>query len=147
MVWAATAIAAVSVVGGQVAAHKGRKANRKANDLQKQLNQLGNKQSIRAFLKNYRAQQANALAQGVFAGIGLESSSVQGAQSSLRTQAEVAGGEADEMLRLGSAAGDMRLKSAKYNMNAQLFNQAASLATSFIPTAPKEGGGGPEVDV
>jgi hypothetical protein len=138
MAWVATAVVVGSTIKGQYDAHKARGAQRKANDLQKQLNELGNKQNIRAFLKNYRQQQANVLASGLAAGLGIESSSVQGAQSSLRTQANLGVTEAEEMTRLGGAAGDLRIKAGEYNMNAQLFGQVASLATSFIPTGPKD---------
>ena len=136
-------LGAVSAVAGLISGKKAADKNKDANKLQAEINKFKNRQEIRAFLRNYRAQQANVLASGVAAGLGIESSSVQGAQASLRSQKELSVSEANEMTALGAASGDLRVKAAKYNMNAQLFGQAASLATSFIPTAPKE----PEVDV
>lgn len=124
-------VSAVSAVAGLISGKKAADKNKDANKLQAEINKFKNRQEIRAFLRNYRAQQANVLASGVAAGLGIESSLVQGAQSSLQTQAQTSVNEAEKLSNMGAQVGGLRASAAKYNFNAGLFNIGAQFASSL----------------
>jgi hypothetical protein len=124
-------LSGISAVAGLISGKKASDKNKDANKMQAQINKFKNRQEIRAFLRNYRQQQADALAAGVFSGIGLESSSVQGARSSLQTQARTGTREAHKLSDMGAQVGGLRASAAKYNFNAGLFNTGAQIASSF----------------
>lgn len=71
---------------GEVHAEKAKKAQKSANKMQQKINKLQNAQAKRDFLRQYRQQLMNILSAGVAAGIGLESSVVQGARSGTEAQ-------------------------------------------------------------
>jgi hypothetical protein len=124
-------LGAVSAVAGLISGKKASDKNKAANKMQAKINKFKNRQEIRAFLRNYRQQQANVLASGVAAGLGIESSSVQGALSSQRVQAQTGVGEAEKLSAMGAQVGGLRASAAKYNFNAGAFGTVSQLAMSF----------------
>jgi hypothetical protein len=144
-------LGAVSAVAGLISGKKASDKNKAANKMQAKINKFKNRQEIRAFLRNYRQQQANVLASGVAAGLGIESSSVQGALSSQRVQAQTGVGEAEKLSAMGAQVGGLRASAAKYNFNAGAFGTVSQLAMSFNqpsvtepeePEAPSGGSSG-----
>jgi hypothetical protein len=141
----AVGVAAVGVGASIVAGKKATKQQKKANAAQRKINQLKNKQAKRAFIRNFRQQQAIALTQGIASGVGLESSLVQGTMASQAAQAKTALREFKAFDSLGGefTAATNRASSAAFKSAA--FGQVAAFAGNFISfggaTPPAREGG------
>jgi len=123
-------IAAASAVGSLVSGKKAKKAQKKANAAQRKINRLKNEQAKRAFLRKFRQQQAAALVSGVAAGVGIESSTVQGELSSGRSQRTTAVGEFGELDALGGAQEAAQNQAASANFQGSVFGAVGAFASS-----------------
>jgi len=124
-------IAAVASIGGKlVAGRKAKKASKAANAAQRAMNRLKNKQNKRAFLKQFRQAQAQALVGGVAAGVDVGSSTVQGVLAGQRTQRGTAVKEFAESERLGDVQQAAIAKQASANFASSVFGSVASFAMS-----------------
>jgi hypothetical protein len=124
-------IAAVAAIGGKlIAGRKAKKASKAANAAQRAINKLKNKQNKRAFLRQFRQAQAEALVGGVAAGVDVESSTVAGVLAGQRTQARTAVGEFAEGERLGDVQTAAINRQASANFAASIFGSVASFAMS-----------------
>ena len=142
MVWAAiglttfeAVVATTAIVGVGTAvkgAHDAKKAGKAAAGSQTALNRLTNAQAKRDWLRKFRQLQADAILQGVAAGVGLESSLVQGqlqSQSAQKTQGLKDFAEAD---RLGASIIGAEQRGADARSNAAIGGTVASFAAQFI---------------
>jgi len=128
----AAVIAGGSAVAGAAAGKKSSRAKRRANDAQRRINKLRNKQAKREFLQNFRQAQADAYSTAIAAGIGLESSALQGRLASQRAQADTSVAEFNRMDVLGAEITRNENKAARYDSQAQTWGAVASVASSFI---------------
>jgi len=124
-------ITAVAAIGGKlVAGRKAKKASKAANAAQRAINKLRNKQNKRAFLRNFRQAQAQALVGGVAAGVDVGSSTVQGALAGQESQKRTAVAEFAEGERLGDVQTAAMNKQASANFAASVFGSVAGFAMS-----------------
>jgi len=117
MAYFAAAMAAIQIASSVAGGQKVKKGNKAAV----KLTDIKNRQRVRAFLRNFRAQQANQVA---FAGAnigGLDSSRAQGAITSQRSQAFSGVVEATQI-------GKLNRKIAKAGAQAQQFSLVSSVA-------------------
>ena len=98
---AAAIVGAGLMRASEVHAEKAKKAQKSANKMQRKINKLQNAQAKRDFLRQYRQQIMNVLSAGVAAGIGLESSVVQGSRSGTESQMRQGVAEFEAMERFG----------------------------------------------
>lgn len=126
----ATAIAAVAVVGSAVAGRKAKKASQRANAAQRKINKLKNAQAKRAFLRNFRQQQAAALVGAVAGGVDIASSGVQGTLASQATQASVGRTEFKQFDVLGGIQTDAFNAQANANFVGSVFGAVGAFASS-----------------
>ena len=145
-VFTATAIAtAVSVAGAAssyVQGKKAAKAQKNANNVQRDSNRLVNKQAKRQFLRNFRQSQANNIVAAVAAGVGLESSGVRGSLASERSQAQTALSEFDKQDELGTQFAGFQNKATNAAFRSATFGQISSFASSFVSFGSGGGGSG-----
>ena len=130
----------VTGVSAAASAHQGRKAKKaqkRANDAQRKINRLKNFQAKRAFLRQVRQAQAANLQEGIAAGVGLESSRVQGTQSSQEAQTRSSVTEFGVMDKLGTAQTSALNKAAQYQYNAGLFSTVSNFALQFAKFSAK----------
>lgn len=130
-------IAGASAVYSGVQGRKASKAQKRANNAQRKINQMKNRQAERAFLRNFRQAQAGALASSVFQGIGLESSGVQGQVQGLKAQAGSALRDFNVMEGLGGEMTSQMNKASKYGYQSQLGSSISSVAMSFASFSAK----------
>jgi aminopeptidase N len=123
------AVGAAFAVAGALSGRKSRKAQNAARRQQQQANRLRNLQSKRQFLRNFRQQQAAAIATPLAQGVA-QSSFAQATASSQRAQAGVASGEFAELSRLGEAASANLNRAATASFNASIFGSLAQFAVS-----------------
>ena len=137
MVWAAIGIAAVGTAVSIKGAMDAKKAGKAGAAAQTALNRLENEKNKRDWLRKFRQLQADSILQGVAAGVGLESSLVQGqlqSQSSQKTQGLSDFAEAD---RLGASIIASEQKAANARANAAIGGAVASFASQFISLPAK----------
>ena len=131
-----TAIAAAVAIGAAVVANKrassASKKRGKANDSRKAANELRNKQARRNFLRAFRQAQANTLTAGLAAGIGLESSAVQGRRGSEVSQATTGLEEFNQFDILGKQFAKFEKKAARRDVQSGTFSGISSIAQQFI---------------
>ena len=142
----ALGISAVSTAVSLKEGKKARKAGEAANEAQKKANRIRNYQKKRAFLRNFRQQQANAYSEGIGSGVDIRSSAVQGRRASQGTQAGVASSEANKLDALGLEIADFQQSQADSNFRAQRANSIGSFALQFasvVKPAPKTTPDGP----
>jgi hypothetical protein len=130
--FAALAFSAVTTAVGIKKGRDAAKAQRRANDTQRAINRLQNKQNKRQFLRQYRQAQANALQAAVAANVGLESSAFQGMLQSRQAQAGTAVREFNEMDRLGGIQASAMDAQSKAQFQAGVAGAVGSFARSFI---------------
>lgn len=131
----ATIAVVTSVAAGyksQQAAKKSTRAQKDSNKLQREINKLKNLQAKRAFLRNFRQQQANVIAQSVAAGVGLDSSAFQGTLQSMQSQAGQSIREFARMDELGAAQTQAMNQISSANRQAQSWGAISQFAASFI---------------
>ena len=136
----ALAISGISTALSIKSAKKGSKAQAAANEAQRKANRLRNKQAKRAFLRNFRQAQANAVSSAAARGIALESSGIQGVVSSERSQKITVLEEFKEADILGTEFAAAQSAASKASFKAGAFGQVASFASQFISFKPKTGG-------
>lgn len=128
----AAVVAGASLIGGRRASKKAAAAQEAANEAQRKINRLKNKQARRQFLRNYRQQAANTISGAIAAGVGLESSAFQGMTQSLKAQRNVALDEFYQMDQLGAEyTGYMNAASSR-NAQAQRWGVVGGFAQQFI---------------
>lgn len=127
--WINFVIGGALALGSAISGRKSRKAQNAARRQQQQANRLKNLQSKREFLRNFRQQQAAAVASGIAGGT-TDSSISRATQSSQRAQASVAGAEFGELNRLGEAASANLNRAATQSYNAGIYGQLAGFALS-----------------
>ncbi len=128
----AAGVAGLSTAASFKMASDARSHGRKANKAQRAINRLTNRQAKRQFLRNFRQAQAATLVSSVAAGVGLESSRVQGTLSSERSQADTAVREFAEMDRLGGVVTSQRNKQVNDSFGSNIFSSVSNIAQSFI---------------
>jgi hypothetical protein len=134
-------VAAVgSAIGSARSAKKGVKAGKAANAAQLKATRLKNEQAKRSFMRKFRQAQAANLTAGIAAGVGLESSTIQGGAASLRTQAADALAEFKVFDELGVEVSSQRQKQSDATARAAAFGAVSSFASKFISF----GGGAPK---
>ena len=133
----AAGIAGLTGIGSAISGRKAKKAQKRANDAQRKINRLKNFQAKRAFLRQVRQAQAANLTQGVAAGVGLESSRVQGTQSSQEAQMRSSVTEFGVMDKLGGEQTSALNKAAQRQYNAGLYSTASNFAMSFASFSAK----------
>ena len=138
----ALVVTGVSAVASASASRKARKSQRRANDAQREQNRLKNFQAKRAFLRNFRQVQAQALMAPIAAGVGLESSLAQSQLQSQGAQARVASEEFLEMDELGGLYAAHMNSAARRQGQASIYGQIGNFAMQFAAFAPKGSGGG-----
>lgn len=126
----ATAVAAIAVGGQLVAGSKAKKASKRANRAQREINRLKNEQARRAYMRSFRQAQAAALVGGIASGAGLESSLVQGTLTSQHSQTITAQSEFNKTNELGDVYAAALNKQASANFMGSVFGSVASFATS-----------------
>ena len=134
----ALVVTGVSAAASAQQGRKAKKAQKRANNAQRKINRLKNFQAKRAFLRQVRQAQAANLTQGVAAGIGLESSRVQGTQSSQEAQRISSGTEFAKMDELGDRQTAALNKAAQYQYNAGLYSTVSNFASQFASLKPKK---------
>jgi len=139
---AALALSGASAIAGASASRKARKSQRRANEAQREQNRLKNFQAKRAFLRNFRQVQAQALMAPIAAGVGLESSLAQSQLQSQGAQARVASEEFLEMDELGGLYAAHMNSAARRQGQASIYGQISNFAMQFAAFAPKGSGGG-----
>ena len=135
---AAITIAAVGTAFSMYSGSKSTEAQKKANEAQRNANKLRNKQNKRAFMRQFRQAQAAAIQGAVTAGIGIESSTVQGTLSSQAKQAQLADHEFRWMDLYGAEMSSQLSKASNYQFQAGLASTVGSFASSFIGSQPKQ---------
>ncbi len=135
-------VAGASAVASYRSGRKASKAQSKANDNQREINRLKNQQAQRAFMRQFRQAQADVITGGVFQGIGLEGSTVQGQLVSNTAQMNTARREFAEMNRLGDAMTSNLNRASRYGFQANTFGQIGSLAMSFASFGPNTSSSG-----
>ncbi len=128
----ALGVAAIGTASSLSAASKARKKGRQANAAQKKLNRKRNAIKKRAFLRQFQQAQAARLAEGISSGVGLESSTTQGALASQATQAATQIKEFKEFDALGAEVAGARQGAADAQSQSGSFGAVASFASSFI---------------
>lgn len=128
---AAAVVAAASAYESSVQAKKAQKARNRANQAARDINKIRNTQSKRAFLKKFRAAQANTIAAGVAAGIGLDSSAIRATRSAQASQRALAIGEFDEMQDLSDEQLRYNRKAGQYGLRAGNWGAVSQFAASF----------------
>lgn len=126
------ALGGMSLIQGRNAA----KAQKQANIAQRNINRRQNAQNKRAFLRNVRQAQANALVGTVAAGVGLESSRAQGERQSNVTQTEVGMYDFNRMGALGGTLTAALNAASRYQYQSALFSTASQFAMSFYGARP-----------
>lgn len=129
---AATAVAGVGAYESRKAAKKSSRAQQDANEAQRKINQLKNKQAKRQFLRNFRQAQANVLSAAIAAGVGLDSSAFQGTLQSERSQKNVALREFAQMDEFGGEMTNAMNATSRYNARAATWGAVSNFASSFI---------------
>lgn len=135
---AAIVVAAGSAYVSHKNAKKSSKAQRRANEAQRKINKLKNAQSKRSFLRAFRQQQANVISAGVAAGVGIDSSAIQGSLNAQQRQRQLALREFDKMDELGGEQTIALNQASNYSARAATWGAVSNFATSFISF----GGGG-----
>jgi hypothetical protein len=135
-------VSGASAIAGASAARKSSKAQRRQNELQRKVNRLKNAQAKRAFLRNFRQQQAAILQSSVAMGVGLASSAVQGQVQSARSQKATAQAEFGKMRLWGEQGADAMNDISKYQGQAAMFGAVSSFASQFISFGGGGGSGG-----
>lgn len=130
-----------SALGGASAASKSSKAQKRANEAQRKINTMKNKQAKRQFLRQFRQAQAGALMSGIAGGVGLESSRVQGARASNLAQGGTAMREFAEMNALGGEMTSAMNAQSKYNAQAAAYGAVGQFASQFIDFGTPGGDG------
>ena len=115
---------------------KASKAQKQSNEAQRRINELRNKQNKRAFLRQFRQAQADALQSAVAAGVGLESSAFQGTRASQATQAETAVKEFKRMDELGAEQTAALNRASNAQFRSQVGSAVASFASQFVGWKP-----------
>jgi hypothetical protein len=128
----ALAVTALSTVASLRSGRKATKAGKRANEAQKKINRAKNRQAKRAFLKNFRANQAATIQGAATAGVDIESSAFQGNLASARTQKNLALQEFVEFDKLGAEVSDAQQGQATHNARSAAFGQVASFASNFV---------------
>ncbi len=124
-------IVAVAAIGGKlIAGRKAKKASKAANATQRAMNKLKNQQNKRAFLRQFRQAQAQALVGGIAAGVDVASSTVAGAMAGQESQRRTAVAEFAEGERLGDVQTAAINRQASANFAASVFGSVASFAMS-----------------
>ena len=126
------ALSGMGLIQGRNAA----KAQKQANIAQRNINRRQNAQNKRAFLRNVRQAQAQALVGTVAAGVGLESSRAQGERQSNVTQTEVGVYDFNRMRDLGGVMTSALNAASRYQYQSSLFTTASQLAMSFYAAIP-----------
>jgi hypothetical protein len=135
-----TIVAGVSAAAGAIKARKAGKAGKRANAAQLKATRLKNAQAKRAFMRQFRQAQATNLTAGIAAGVGLESSTVQGQAGSLGTQSAIAQKEFKKFDELGVEVSRQRQKQADANAAAAAFGAVSSFASKFVSFGGKKPG-------
>jgi len=138
---AALALSGASAIAGASASRKARKSQRRANEAQREQNRLKNFQAKRAFLRNFRQTQAEALMAPIAAGVGLESSLAQSQLQSQGAQARVASEEFLEMDELGGQYAAHMNSAARRQAQAGIYGQIGNFAMSFAAFGSGGSGG------
>ena len=129
-------IAAAVAVGGTaksaIDSRKAKKAGQRANAAQVKANRIKNAQQKRAFLRKFQQAQAAALAGGIAAGVGIESSLTQGLLSGQATQKAVQIAEFKELDTLGETVLNQRQSQANFQSSSAIFGQVAGFASKFV---------------
>lgn len=129
-------LAGVSTISSLISGRKSSKAQEAANEAQRDINRLRNKQNKRAFMRQFRQAQAAAIQGAVTAGIGIESSAVQGTLSSQAKQALLADHEFKWMDVYGAEMSSQLSKASNYQFQAGVANLVGNFASSFIGSQP-----------
>lgn len=111
---------------------KAKKASKRANEAQRKINRLRNFQSKRAFMRQFRQQQADVVTAGLAQGIGIGSSTIQGQRASGLTQAGTGAVEFQRMDDLGAEMTKQMNKQASAQFAAGVSSSVASFASSFV---------------
>ena len=128
----AAIVSGASALGGMRSARKATKAQQAMNEAQRKINRLKNRQAKRAFLRNFRQQQAMALQRSVAAGVGLESSAFQGQAASLGSQRALGLKEFAQMEALGAEYTAAQNAYSSRSAQAQRWSTVGSFAQQFI---------------
>ena len=128
----ALGVSLLGMAGSTSQARKGSKAQKAANEAQRKINKLKNKQAKREFLRNFRQTQAIALSSAIGQGVGLESSGVQGTLASEKTQAKLALNEFNEFDKLGAEAAAAQNRAASASFKSGVYGQVSSFASQFV---------------
>lgn len=124
------AIAIGSAIGGVISGGKAKKAKKQARAAQLKINRISNFQQKRKFLRNFRAAQSVAVAQGIGSGAGLESSRTQGALASNTAQARGASLEQEEQAKQSEIAAAQLDKADSAAFTSSVFSSVSRFATS-----------------
>ena len=135
------AVSAVGAFGAAKQAKKANKANRAAAANEKEIRDIRNLQAKRKFLKDFRLQQAAAIAGAGAVEGGLDSSRAQGQTAASITQAKVGVAEQNKLGELDAEAVANAAQAQKYRNRAAAIGTVTGLATSALNTF-----GGPPTD-
>lgn len=137
---AAIVVAAGSAYASHRAAKKGSRAQKRANEAQRKINKLKNAQSKRSFLRAFRQQQANVISAGVAAGVGIDSSAIQGTLNAQQGQRALAVKEFEQMDEFGGEMTAQMNAASRYSARAATWGAVSNFATSFISFGGGSGG-------
>jgi hypothetical protein len=113
-------------------AQQGAKARLRAGKAQQKIVQIENKQNERAFLRNFRQMQADALIQSIGAGLGFDSTLAQGTLASQSAQALTASAEMKQRMRLSEYIVQQEQFAAHKDTVQGMFESRKAIAGSFM---------------
>lgn len=123
------AVAGAAASGAQ--AKKGVAAQKKGNKARRKAVQLQNMQAKREFLRKFRQAQANTLTSAIAAGVGFESSAIQGTLGSEQSQRTTALQEFSRSNQLGEQALRADNQAGSSASRAGTFGQISGFAMQF----------------
>jgi len=128
----AVVVTGATAYAGYEQGKKSSKAQAAANEAQRKINRLKNKQAKRQYLRQFRQAQADVYTAAVAANVGLESSAFQAIRSSHMAQRDTALREFKAFDALGGEQSAAMTRASNAAFRAQTYGTIAGFASGFI---------------